>query len=214
MARYVNSSDDLAPLFTRGEDIVTPIFWDFKRQPEKGSIHVSGERYVLFRSSSMASALHQQLKSVLGPGADVAIYQTGKSIGADDASYYLEKTRSGECSIRLAVGPVTFAFQGLAKVNILEDSSITPDEDFLLVYEHPNAFEAEAVMQRGIQVDGPVDFFNAGYSAGWCSEACGLKLEAKEIACRAMGHETCRFVMAPVKRLRERVKQIQDKYPL
>ena len=214
MARYVDCTDELAPLFSRAEDIIPPLFWDVKRQPEKGSINVSGERYALLRVHSLAVALHEQLTSVLGPGADVAIYQTGKAIGSSDALYYLSKTKSEECSLRFAAGPVTFAYQGFAKVRILEDSSVTPDEDFLLVFDHENAFEAEALMKKGVEVDGPVDFFNAGYSAGWCSEACGLKLDVKEVSCVATGHEQCRFVMAPVKRLRERVKQIKDKYSL
>jgi len=214
MARYVDSTDELAPLFSRAEDIITPLFWDVKRQPEKGTIHVSGERYALLRIHSLAVALHEQLTAVLGPGADVVIYQTGKAIGSSDAQYYLERTKSEECAIRFAAGPVISAYQGFAKISILEDSSITADEDFLLVFDHQGAFEAEALLEKGMKADGPVDFFSAGYSAGWCSEACGLKLDVKEVSCLATGHEQCRFVMAPVKRLRERVKQIRDRYSL
>ncbi len=67
MAKFVNSPDGFAPLFSRAEDIITPIFWDFKRNPEKGSITVSDERYVMYRADSMAIALREQLTSVLGP---------------------------------------------------------------------------------------------------------------------------------------------------
>ncbi len=28
MAKFVNSPDGFAPLFSRAEDIITPIFWD------------------------------------------------------------------------------------------------------------------------------------------------------------------------------------------
>lgn len=214
MARYVHSPDEFAPLFSRAEDIITPIFWDFKRQPEKGSIHVSDERYVLYRGDSMAIALKEQLTSVLGPGAGVVIYQIGKATGSADAKFFFSKTGTEDPAMRLAMGPVSFAFGGYANVTILDDSSPSPDEDFLLVYDHPNSYEAEAHLKAGIKTDSPVDFLNAGYSAGWCSEAYGLKLEAKEISCIAMGHEQCRFVMAPVKRLRERVEQIRNKYSL
>ncbi len=214
MAKFVNSPDGFAPLFSRAEDIITPIFWDFKRNPEKGSITVSDERYVMYRADSMAIALREQLTSVLGPGAGVVIYQTGKATGAADARFYFEKTGMTDPSIRLAMGPVTFAYGGYANVKILEESSPSPDEDFLLVYDHPNSYEAEAHLKAGIKPSSPVDFMNAGYSAGWCSEAYGLKLEAKEISCRAMGHEQCLFVMAPVKRLRERVAEIRAKYPV
>lgn len=214
MARYVDCPDAFAPLFSRAEDIITPIFWDFKRNPEMGSIHVSDERYVLYRGDSMAIALKEQLTSVLGPGAGVVIYQIGKATGAADAQFYFKKTATEDPAMRLAMGPVTFAYGGYANVKILEDSSPSPDEDFLLVYDHPNSYEAEAHIQAGLKPDSPVDFLNAGYSAGWCSEAYGLKLEAKEISCKAMGQDQCRFVMAPTKRLRDRVKEIKAKYSL
>lgn len=214
MAKYVDSPDAMAPLFSRAEEIITPIFWDFKRQPEHGSIKVSDERYVLYRGDSMAIALKEQLTSVLGPGAGVVIYQIGKATGTADARYFFRKTGSEDPAMRLAMGPVAFAYGGYANVRILPESAPAPGEDFLLVYDHPNSYEAEAHIKAGSRPDSPVDYLNAGYSAGWCSEAFGLKLEAKEISCRAMGHENCRFVMAPMKRLRERVKEILEKYPV
>ncbi len=74
--------------------------------------------------------------------------------------------------------------------------------------------KAEAHLKAGISSDKPVDFLNSGYSAGWCSEAFGLKLEAKEITCKAMGDAQCRFVMAPSRRIRDRVKEIKARYSL
>ncbi len=67
----------------------------------------------------------------------MVIYQTGKATGAADARFYFEKTGMTDPSIRLAMGPVTFAYGGYANVKILEESSPVPDEDFLLVYDHP-----------------------------------------------------------------------------
>ena len=214
MAKYVDCPDQFSPLFSKAEDIITPLFWDLKRNPEKGSITLSSERYVMYRANSMAIALKDQLSAVLGPGAGVVIYQIGKVTGASDARFYFEKSGIGDPALRLAMGPVIFAYGGYANVKILDDSSLSHDEDFLLVFDHPNSYEAEAQLNAGIKPQSPVDFLNAGYSAGWCSEATGVKLETKEITCRAMGSEQCRFVMAPAKRLRERVKEIKAKYNL
>jgi len=214
MAKYVDCPDQLSPLFSKAEDIITPLFWDFKRNPEKGSIAVSSERYVMYRADSITMALKDQLTAVLGPGAGVLIYQIGKTAGSADARFYFEKSGIGDPALRLAMGPVIFAYGGYANLRILDDSSPSPDEDFLFVYDHLNSFEAEAHMKAGIKPQSPVDFLNAGYFAGWCSEAYSVKLEAKEICCRAMGSEQCRFVMAPAKRLRERVKEIKEKYNL
>lgn len=214
MSKYVTCPDPFSPLFSKAEDIITPLFWDFKRTPEEGSITVSSERYVVYRADSMAIALKDQLASVLGPGAGVVIYQIGKATGAADARFYIDKTGVSDPALALAMGPVSFALGGYANVTILEDSAPSPDEDFLLVYDHPNSYEAEAHIKAGLKPTAPVDFLNAGYSAGWCAEAFGLKLEAKEISCKAMGHDQCRFVMAPSKRLRDRVKEIKAKYDI
>lgn len=214
MSKYVQCPPDLTPLFKKAEDIITPLFWDFRRNPEKGTISVSSERYVIYRAESMAIAMKQQLTSVLGPGAGVVIYQIGKSTGAADGKYYFEKTGVPDPGQRLAMGPVSFALCGYANVTILPESSPVPGDDFLLVYDHPNSYEAEAHIKAGISTNTPVDFLNAGYSAGWCSEAFGLKLEAKEITCKAMGDAQCRFVMAPGRRLRERVKEMKARFSL
>lgn len=214
MSEYVNCPEPFAPLFEAAESMISPIFEDFKRNPEVGSITVSSERYVIYRAESMAIAMKQQLTSVLGPGAGVVIYHIGKATGAADAKYYFKKTGVQDPAQRLAMGPVSFALGGYANVTILPESAPAPNEDFLLVYDHPNSYEAEAHLKTGISTTMPVDFLNAGYSAGWCSEAFGLKLEAKEISCKAMGDPQCRFVMAPSHRLRERVKEMKTLYSL
>ncbi len=214
MPRYVDCPPELTPLLKKAEDVITPFFWDFKRDPEKGTITVSSERYVIYRGNSIAVALRHQLESVLGPGAGVAIYQIGKATGAADARYYFEKTGIKDQELRLAMGSVISALGGYASIKILPESTLIPNEDFLFVYDQPNSYEAEAHMKTGASAETPVDFLNAGYSAGWCSEAFGLKLEAKEITCKAMGDAQCRFVMAPSRRLRDRVKEMKTKYSL
>ncbi len=214
MPKYVNCPDAFAPLFEMAENTISPFFDDFKRNPEEGNITVSSERYVIYRGESMAIAMKEQLTSVLGPGAGVVIYQIGKATGAADAKFYFKKTGIQDPAQRLAMGPVSFALGGYANVTILPDSAPVPNDDFLLVYDHPNSYEAEAHLKAGISTSKPVDFLNAGYSAGWCSEAFGLKLEAKEITCKAMGDAQCRFVMATGPRLRERVKEIKAKYSI
>jgi len=214
MPRYVNCPDPFAPLFDLAENLIVPYFEDFKRTPEEGSITVASERYVIYRAESMAIAMKEQLTSVLGPGAGVVIYQIGKATGAADAKYYFKKSGVQDPGQRLAMGPVSFALGGYANVTILPESAPAPNEDFLLVYDHPNSYEAEAHLKAGLSSSKPVDFLNAGYSAGWCSEAFGIKLEAKEITCKAMGDTQCRFVMAPSARLRERVKEMKTLYSL
>ncbi len=48
---------------------------------------------------------------------------------------------------------------------------------------------------------------NAGYSSGWCSESFGIELNAREITCRAKGDKECLFVMAPIEKIEDIVKE-------
>ncbi|MFO7949563.1 MAG: 4-vinyl reductase [Candidatus Fermentibacteraceae bacterium] len=209
MPRFVECPEPFAGLFENAESILEPIFDQMDIDRQKGAITIGGERYVMYRGDSMAVALRKQLEKVLGASTPTIIYQFGKACGAADAGYIFEKTGVEDPAMRLAMGPVAFALGGYAKVKILPQSAPAPDDSFLLVYDHPNSYEASAFINDGIETAKPVDHMNAGYSAGWCGEAFGLKLEAKEIRCRARGDDQCLFVMAPASRIRERVKEIE-----
>jgi len=200
------------PLFNKAEEIMVPVFGNRQWDPDRGTTLVTGERYVMYRAASMAVALKSQLDQVLGSGSGTVIYQFGKACGSADAIFYFEKLGIEDPAIRLALGPVSFALGGYAVVSILPESAPAPNDDYILVYDHPNSYEAEAHKATGVVSKTPVDYLNAGYSAGWCSEAFGIKLDAKEITCIAMGDPQCRFVMAPPSRLRERIQEITLKY--
>ncbi|MCK5036067.1 MAG: XylR N-terminal domain-containing protein [Candidatus Sabulitectum sp.] len=214
MPKFVNCPNELAPAFDVAEKLIIPLFRGFKRDPEGGAIKVEEERYVISRAESLTVAMKQQLSSVLGSGAGVVIYQIGKSTGAADAKFYIEKTEALNPIQRLSMGMVLFAMSGNANITILPESKTTLNDDFLLVYDHSNSHEAEAHLKAGLPRDMPVGFFGAGYSAGWGSEALGMKLDVQEIACTVMGHQQCRFVMAPSHRVRDRVKEMKALFSL
>jgi len=209
MPKFVECPEPFAGLFDNAEKILEPIFKELSIENEKGSINIGGERYVMYRGNSMAVALRVQLEKVLGASTPTIIYQFGKACGSADAQFYFKKTGVEDPTMKLALGPVAFALGGYAKVKILPQSAPAPNEDYLLVYDHPNSYEAQAFINGGIKTTKPVDHMNAGYSAGWCSEAFGLKLEAKEIRCRARGDSQCLFVMAPASRIRSRIAEVE-----
>ncbi|MBN1594857.1 4-vinyl reductase, partial [candidate division FCPU426 bacterium] len=76
-----------------------------------------------------------------------------------------------------------------------------PDENYFLQYQHPNTFESEIYQAKKRKADKPVCFFSAGYSAGWCSEAYGIEVHARETKCTACGDDRCEFIMAPFEKL-------------
>ena len=209
MPKFVECPESFAGLFDNAEKILEPIFKELSIENEKGAISLGGERYVMYRGNSMAVALRLQLEKVLGSSTPTIIYQFGKACGTADARFYFEKTGVEDPIMKLALGPVAFALGGYAKVKVLPQSAPAPNDEFLMVYDHPNSYEAQAFINGGIKTTKPVDHMNAGYSAGWCTEAFGFKLEAKEIRCRARGDSQCLFVMAPASRIRSRIAEVE-----
>jgi hypothetical protein len=110
---------------------------------------------------------------------------------------------------RLASGPVHFAHAGWAFVEIFEDSAPASDDSYFLHYSHPNTFETEVLRARSISSDEGACLFSAGYSAGWCSAAFGIEVDAREIACVARGDERCEFIMAPEDKLDEHAARLR-----
>lgn len=208
MPKYVECPEPFAPLFEAAEETIAPLFSDQRWDPTHGALLVGEERYVMYRSRSMAIYLREELEKVVGPAADSVIYRFGKACGGADAEYFFQKHPEAPPPLRLAMGPVAFALGGYAVVKVLPESAPSPDENYLLVYDHPNSYEAGAYETQGLRSEKPVCYMNAGYSAGWCGKAFGLTLEAKEVACRAKGDPFCRFVMAPPARLRGRVAEL------
>ncbi|MEA3267156.1 MAG: V4R domain-containing protein [Candidatus Fermentibacteria bacterium] len=214
MPRFVNCPNELVPAFDVAEKLIVPLFRGFKRNLDEGAIKVDEERYVISRAESLTVAMKKQLSSVLGSGAGVVIYQIGKTTGAADAKFYIEKTQVLNPIQRLSMGLVLFAMSGNANISILPESTTTLNDDFLFIYDHSNSHEAEAHLKAGLPRDMPVGFFGAGYAAGWSSESLDMKLDVQEIACTVTGHQQCRFVMAPTHRLKDRVKEMKTLYSL
>lgn len=131
-------------------------------------------------------------------------------MGRQDSIRFIEASGATDPIDRLAAGPVYFAFTGMARVEILPVSKPSPDENYIPVYYHHYSFEAESYLTHEHKTDHPVCFMNAGYSAGWCSVAFDLELKAEELSCRAMDDERCLFVMAPPRRLVQRIAELSS----
>ncbi len=210
MVTHIQCPEPFRPLFEQAEAFLAPIFGDIRRDLHQGALLVGGERYVLNRAQSLALKLREELERVAGPAADSVIYRLGKALGAADAAHFIAKYPDQEMAFHLALGPVAFLYMGWAGVTLFPQSNPVPTEDFLLVVEHPDSFEAMAHLEVGHTSEKCVCYQNAGYAAGWCGQVFGLTLEAKELTCRARGDGHCRFITAPPGRLRERIAEHGD----
>ena len=198
---------EMEPLFSKAEEYVGSFFDDINWDPTKGTITISGNRYLLISAESfrdITRTLSEQLE-IPEEKANRLYHKLAKLIGQSDARRFHYTMNVQDPVAKLSAGPVHFAYTGNAYVSLLP-SNPTSDENYLLRYDHPQSFEADVWIRKyGANSKLPVCHWNAGYSSGWCSESFGLDLEAREIHCRAKGDKTCRFVMAPIEKIDQRV---------
>lgn len=199
--------------FLSAEKIVTDYFRAMNQDPTKGVITIGGERYVLVRAMSLSVHFFEFMKEMYPgltegealEGAGSALFDIAYAIGKSDARAFCEKLGVDDPIAKLSSGPIHFACTGWAFVDASPESRAVPNDDFLLVYDHPQSFEADSWLTRGSLTNFCACHMNSGYSSGWCSESFGLDLAAREIQCRARGDAACRFVMAPRHCLDQRV---------
>src|SRR5688572_8066988 len=174
MLKSVKVPPPFEPPFARAEGFVQKMFADFKREPENGTIHVGGERYVLMRAESLYLGWFDALAEAFGEdAARDFIYNTAREIGRTDSKTFCDRLKLTDGIDRLSSGPVHFAYTGWAFVDILADSAPAPNDDYFLHYFHPNTFEAEVVRRKGRGLERGACLFSAGYSTGWCTAAFG-----------------------------------------
>lgn len=205
MLKTVKVPPQFENIFANAEKIVGDFFSKIEMKPSRGVIHIAGDRYILMRGESIFSTLRDSMVDQFGEAVtDSFLYDLAKTIGKSDAKKFAEKLGLKDPIAKLSAGPVHFSHTGWAFVDILPESAPSADDNYLLVYNHPNTFESELYINQGKKSDKPVCLFSAGYSAGWCSYSFDLDLDAKEIMCIAKGDRDCRFVMAPSAKLDKR----------
>jgi predicted hydrocarbon binding protein len=189
-------------LFDEAEKYVREYFDRLQRQPEKGTIHVGDERYVLVRAESLTVGFLEVMRDVIGEDEALKFwYRMARVIGREDARAFCAERQLTDGPARLSTGPVHFAFTGWARVEIDDRSRPASDDTYYLEYTHPNTFESESWLKAKKTAKSPVCVFSAGYSAGWCSESFAVEVHAREVTCVAAGQRECRFVMAPWEKL-------------
>jgi two-component sensor histidine kinase/predicted hydrocarbon binding protein len=222
----VKTTDGTRAIFNSAKETVRRYFSDFHPDPSRGTIEISGERYLLVRASALSVEFLNSIKNLYADRGEEEAYSIGRNflfdiahvIGKEDAKNFHDKMELTDPMARLSAGPVHFAYTGWAFVEILPGSKPSPDQDFVLSYRHPYSFEADSWIRSGKKSPFPVCIMNAGYSSGWCEESFGVELTAVEVTCRAMGHSHCTFIMAPPSQVAKHVKKhkpaLRSKSPL
>ncbi len=209
----VHVPESLQSVFSKAQEYVARYFQDRTRDPSRGFIEISGERYILVRAASMSREFFDLVTSLYHDRGEKEaravtlgfLFDIAHSIGKADARSFFSKMGVSDPIEKLSAGPVHFSYTGWAFVEILPESHPSPDGDYYLIYDHPFSFEAHTWLKGEKRTDFPVCAMNAGYSSGWCEESFGIPLVAAEIECRAKGDEHCRFIMAPPSRIKEHI---------
>ncbi len=207
--------------FEAAERVVSRYFAERVHAPERGTIEVHGERYVLVRAAALSVEFFTLVRGLYGEDrareadefARNILFDLAHAIGKSDARSFHAKMQLGDPIERLSAGPVHFAHAGWASVEISPESRPTPDEDYYLLYDHPYSFESSAWLEAAGRASFPVCVMNAGYSSGWCEESFGVTVVSTEILCRARGDDVCRFVMAHPNRIEALVAQYREARP-
>jgi len=208
------------PIFKTAQEFVSKYFGEKKEEPSKGTIELSGERYILVRAASMSIDFFETVKNLYKDAGEEAVsvarcmlFDIAHAIGKADARNFHNKMNLKNPIEKLSAGPVHFSHSGWAFVDIFPESKPSPDESYFLIYDHPFSFESDAWDKAGKRSDFPVCVMNAGYSSGWCEESFGVTLVASEILCRAKGDEACRFIMAHPSKIEDYIKEYLGRTP-
>jgi PAS domain S-box-containing protein len=215
----VRVPEKLAPLFSEAQRYVRRYFADMRSVPERGTLEISGQRYMLVRAASMSVEFHDMVKSFYAEEqealavAHALLFDVAHAMGLADAKAFAERMNVHDPIARLSAGPVHFAHAGWAFVDISGESSPSPDENYYLLYDHPYSFESDSWLAAHKPTTSTVCVMNAGYSSGWCEDSFGVPLVAVEILCRARGDATCRFIMAPAGRIEAHIARYATAHP-
>jgi len=220
--KTVKVPKEMEGLFVEAQKFVEKYFKTMRQDPTKGMITIGDQRYVLIRAKSLRLDLARSIGKMMNIPEKVAeesaskiLYNLAQTIGQSDAQQFHKSMGVKDPIAKLSAGPIHFSYSGWAFVDILPESKPSPDENYFLIYDHPYSFEAAAfIKERGKTAKVPICVMNAGYSSGWCAESFGVRLEAEEIMCTAMGDKFCRFVMSPPQKLQEYVDKYKKKYKI
>ena len=211
---------EMAELFAQAEGRVNAYFATACKDSVAGKFYLGGDRHMLLRGDALGVEFMTALRSVCGDNelarrtANALLFDLGYAIGSADAKTFIRKMNLETPIEKLAVGPSYFANSGLGRVQILEGSRATCDDDFLLRYRHKNAIEAESWIAQGEKLTCPGCILACGYSSGWCSVAFERSLIAVEVTCVAAGDEHCEFVMAPPERMDAYLEPFRERHTL
>jgi len=131
MLRTVRVPGDVTGLFEKAEEVVSRYFRERRDDPERGTIEIHGERYVLVRAASLSVEFFKLVEELYGESrreeADAfarnILFDLAHAVGRSDAQRFHSRMGLSEPIARLSAGPVHFSHSGWAFVDISPEST-------------------------------------------------------------------------------------------
>ena len=122
----VKVPDKFKEVFDKAQETVGEYFKNIKTSPEKGTIEIQGQRYVLVRASSLSHEFLQAIRNLYSDRDDKEALLIGNNflfdiahvIGLEDAKNFHKRMNLTEPIEKLSAGPVHFAYTGWAFVDV------------------------------------------------------------------------------------------------
>ncbi|MCM3725016.1 XylR N-terminal domain-containing protein [Neobacillus cucumis] len=154
----------------------------------------SQERLLSIPAAALGMLRHELLETIGSERTKGFLLRYGWHSGTYDAEKVTELSWKNKSELLIA-GPKMHTLHGY----IEEVEIVKAEADFYkgAMYHEAiwkNSYEAEEHIKRYGNSDEPVCHTLSGFASGYLSKVLGKKVIAKEIKCRAMGHEHCHVI--------------------
>lgn len=151
----VSVSEIIAPLFSKGQDIIDYFFSTTVMQQEKGIIRIGGQRFLFLRSGSLSVDLFDVMNSLIVDFESQLVidyvYDLAYLIGTNDAQFMKSSEILSELKSQkelIAGALVNLSYQGWCFANV-HKMNVSPDPSkFCLEFHSVRCFEADLWIQK------------------------------------------------------------------
>ncbi|MGJ9457724.1 helix-turn-helix domain-containing protein [Oceanobacillus sp. CF4.6] len=144
------------------------------------------------------SSLKKELVSTIGDDRTKGIFiRYGWHCGVSDGEKVLTSQWDNEVDL-IHAGPKVHILHGYLDDVIINAIDYDKEDDLALIdVSWFNSYEAHEFLKSGIHSDQPVCHTLCGFASGYLSTVLKRPILAKEIKCRAMGHDQCEVIFMP-----------------
>jgi len=174
---------------------IAPVRDKLRFYPERAQIYLGRQRMVMMHSAAIHDLRNELIASLGASTARTLLTRIGFSSGTRDAETALQ-LHAPDAAIfdLLARGGQLHALQGVALVRMIHAEVDVAQGRCRLEFLWEHSFEDEIGRQPRHTGPAPACWLETGYASGFLSACMGKLILAREVECRATGHDACRVI--------------------